>query len=132
MLTLKTLPKASAQEIFDQVAVHLLTQKEKSMDGAACKYRSSDGLKCAAGCLIADDEYSEDIEGSDWQGAVDILIEEDDSADLEANYHTALIAGLQRIHDDSSKLDWLFELTDIAHTYRLNTDILAQFKKSNE
>lgn len=32
MITLKTLPNATAQEVFDQVATHLLTQGEKSVD----------------------------------------------------------------------------------------------------
>ena len=68
MITLKTLGKATAQEVFDQVATHLLTQNERSLDGASCSYRNCDGLKCAAGCLISDDEYDNQMEGIDWRG----------------------------------------------------------------
>lgn len=64
MITLKTLPQASEQEVLDQIAVHLLTQKQKCNNGKdqtdpnyQCLYRNEEGLKCAAGCLIADDEY---------------------------------------------------------------------------
>lgn len=31
MITLKTLPKATAQEVFDQVTRHLLTQMKRSV-----------------------------------------------------------------------------------------------------
>lgn len=56
MITLKTLADATEQEVFDQVANHLLTQMKKSehtrknpYEYVNCLYRSSDGLKCAAG-----------------------------------------------------------------------------------
>ena len=55
-INLSNLAQASTQEVFDFVAIHLLTQNEKSGDDQVCYYRSPTGLKCAAGCLIADDE----------------------------------------------------------------------------
>lgn len=67
MITLKTLPNASAQQVFDQVAAHLLTQKEKAKQFNTCKYRVEHRdkvLKCAAGCLIGDDEYEGCFEGT--------------------------------------------------------------------
>ena len=64
MITLKTLPQATAQEVFDQVTQHLLKQGKAARSGTgACRYRvetRGEILKCAAGCLIADDEYAED------------------------------------------------------------------------
>ncbi|MDO5609506.1 MAG: hypothetical protein Q4G62_01760, partial [Pseudomonadota bacterium] len=61
MITLKTLSSASAQAAADQIVQHLLTQNERSIldfaDPGLCAYRGMRGLKCAAGCLIADDEY---------------------------------------------------------------------------
>ena len=39
MITLATLSQATEQEVFDQVAVHLMTQGEKSSTGATCRYR---------------------------------------------------------------------------------------------
>jgi hypothetical protein len=70
MITLKTLKNSTDQEVFDQVANHLLTQNKRSVsatDNTLCVYRSPDGLKCAAGCLIADDEYDPRMEGSNWK-----------------------------------------------------------------
>lgn len=45
MITLKTLSQATEQEVFDQVANHLLTQMEQSAVAGGCWYRStnSDG-----------------------------------------------------------------------------------------
>lgn len=60
MIALKTLAQVTDQEVFDQVKTHLLSQKVKSMSRTledTCAYRSANSLKCAAGCLIGDDEY---------------------------------------------------------------------------
>lgn len=36
MITLATLPQATAQEVFDQVKNHLLTQKVRCTNGTIC------------------------------------------------------------------------------------------------
>lgn len=47
------------QVIFDKVAKHLLTQKVQCANSAGnCMYRGPNGLKCAVGALIPDEEYS--------------------------------------------------------------------------
>lgn len=55
------------QHLFNIISRHLLIQNVQSRDntGACCKYRNSDGLKCAIGCLILDSEYDKNMEGSD-------------------------------------------------------------------
>ena len=74
MITLKTLPQATAQEVFDQITQHLLKQGKAARSATgACRYRTETAegvLKCAAGCLIADDEYSEKWENTDWPSLV--------------------------------------------------------------
>jgi len=51
-------------EIMYRVYDHLMTQNEKSIDGVGnCKYRSPDGMMCALGCLIPDEEYKITTEG---------------------------------------------------------------------
>jgi hypothetical protein len=52
----------TAQEIFDKVINHLLQQGGPALnynydDDPVCRYRSNNGLKCAVGCLIPDDQY---------------------------------------------------------------------------
>ena len=56
MITLATLEQATAQQVFTQVKNHLLKQNEKSMINGICAYRGSNGLQCAAGCLMSDEE----------------------------------------------------------------------------
>ena len=80
-ITLTTLAEATQQQVFDQVATHLLVdQREKSYtlddDGDdQCAYKMEDDkgntLKCAVGCLISDDEYVDpedldNIDDEDW------------------------------------------------------------------
>jgi hypothetical protein len=63
MITLKTLPDATAQEVFDQVVTHLRKQGRPAYHDRRCKYRTPDKLMCAGGCLMSDDEYSTAMEG---------------------------------------------------------------------
>lgn len=94
-ITLATLSKATEQQVFDQVARHLLKQGKRAMsDNGSCKYRAGNGLMCAAGCLIADDEYHAkyDVRGG-WLSVVEAYPHEVPSA------HQNLIASLQGLHD---------------------------------
>ena len=48
----------SQQEVFNQVADHLLTQMKRSYSKKhkGCQYRGPNGLKCAVGGILTDDE----------------------------------------------------------------------------
>ena len=105
MITMKTLPNASAQDVFNQVAFHLLNQGEPAMDGD-CVYHSPDGLRCAAGCLISDEEYDEAMEWNSWLDLV--------NADLVPEEHANLILELQNIHDMTHPDDWAGALSKLA------------------
>ncbi len=107
MITLATLEKATARQIFDQVKNHLLTQNEKCQLVAhgACAYRNKEGLKCAAGCLISDDEYSENFECKNWQ----VLVE----SRVVPTAHYKLIKTLQMIHDESNPDRWAEQLHSV-------------------
>ncbi len=118
MITLKTLPQATAQEVFDQITQHLLKQgKAARSDTGACRYRveTQEGvLRCAAGCLIADDEYTSEFEDNAWHSLV---------VDREVpNEHVTLIKALQRIHDAYPSYDWskLFVRLAIKYNLRYN------------
>lgn len=143
MISLKNLASATAQEVFDQVARHLLTQMEKCQieieyphnthtglperigkNGSLvrvdyrCKYRAGD-LKCAAGCLIADDEYSALFEDHDWYGLV-----------VEGHVpfeHQGLITDLQRLHDRNPPHEWREALFRLAKVKNLKMDVFAEF-----
>lgn len=119
-ITLATLPEATAQEVFDHVALHLLTQMQVSMRtrnldnpemGEVCAYRGDNGLKCAAGALISDDEYNELMEGKSWLDLVAENVAPDD--------HWAFITALQKIHDTYDPPLWHEKLSALARAYNL-------------
>ncbi len=117
MITLKTLSQATEQEVFDQVAEHLLKQKQKSEiiddtgTSRGCRYKTSGDLKCAAGCLISDDEYNEKMEGLEWGGLV--------MRGVVPATHDVLIDKLQFIHDSNFINEWKYALQNLAESYKL-------------
>ncbi len=94
----------------------MLTQNKRSMDevGCHCLYYGDAGAKCAAGCLIADDEYKSSFEQQTWGDLV--------SAKDVPKEHSDLIEHLQSIHDDYDIENWKSALTELADDYNLNTD----------
>jgi hypothetical protein len=52
------------QKTFDTVLAHLRRQGRPALNKEGCRYRTSDGLMCAVGCLIPDARYSPDIENT--------------------------------------------------------------------
>ncbi len=111
-ITLATLPQATAQEVYSQVRKHLLTQKIKSIEeGKGCVYRGPDGLVCAAGCLMSDEEYRAEMERQPWVSLVNKV--------LVPKEHSRLIAALQRIHDMEDPADWEHRLNKLAAYFNL-------------
>lgn len=94
-ITLANLAEATEQEIFNQVARHLLKQKvqAKQIHGV-CAYRAVEGRMCAAGCLIADDEYTPEF---DRQGAWQYVVAS--MPGKVTSVHKNFIMQLQRLHD---------------------------------
>lgn len=116
-ITLRTLPQATEQEVFDQVAIHLLRQNRKShILNDTCAYRGADGLKCAAGCLIADNEYSPGMETLQWAGLV--------RRQVVPGFHSQLVRSLQDIHDQFPVQEWKAHLLSFANTNNLSTSVL--------
>lgn len=123
MITLSTLSRVTEQEVFDQVARHLLTQKRRSHAvfgrKRLCLYRSGT-LKCAAGCLISDAEYGPWMENLLWGTLV--------SSGMAPEKHARLIGLLQEIHDNIHPNGWRKRLRILAISRGLNTEVLATEK----
>jgi hypothetical protein len=106
----------TAQEVFDFVANHLLTQNKKSTDSFNnCVYRSQekpDGtvFMCAAGCLLSDGQYMPQMEGHGWGTA---LIRIPPSHGLSST-HENLIVRLQLLHDGNNPSEWTSALKHLA------------------
>lgn len=114
------------QEVFNKVATHLLTQNAKARTETGwgnfiCSYKADNGLKCAIGCLIPDDQYDKRIEGksinlnplliSILRNAIDLYI--DDINFLE---------NLQMIHDQLPIKSWAEELNQFAIDNKLENN----------
>jgi hypothetical protein len=125
MITLATLPEATAQEVFDQVAYHLLRHKKKSMTaGGFCAYLNDDGLQCVTGCLINEDEYLRSMEGNNRHGVVML--------GLAPSKHEKLIGALQDIHDNFTYSCWKKMLWDLALVKGLSTVALENDQQEDE
>lgn len=120
MITLKTLPNATKQEVFNQVAHHLLTQGRQSVGSyknedieltTGCAYRGTNSDKCAAGCLMSDEEYQVSWEGKSWS----TLVEKEIAPDT----HQRLISKLQIIHDTEVPQTWQRRLDELAESQGL-------------
>jgi len=135
-ITLANLANSTKQEVFDQIATHLLKQGKQSNrydDREICAYKGAENTKCAAGCLIADNEYIPEMDnaialqkkypdinielyGASWQALVKV--------GLVTNKHENLIQDMQLIHDTVLPICWKDELKKLAKEFNLNTNAL--------
>ncbi|MCI0564074.1 MAG: hypothetical protein MN733_36830 [Nitrososphaera sp.] len=65
-ITLSNLSEATEEQIFQQVYLHAVEQGARSTSDSGCLYRTHDGLKCAAGFLISDEQYKPEFEHKSW------------------------------------------------------------------
>lgn len=119
------------QEIFDIVSLHLLNQNEKSiahsnLGGITCKYRGSNNLRCAIGCLIPDQEYTENFEGDSlFDGSKLWIFFKSKNYSDESLY---LMQKLQTIHDLSFPCVWKEKLISLGEEFEINIDLIKNFK----
>ena len=115
------------QEIFDRTAAHLLTQRaaaERRHAPGAPAYRGHGGLKCAAGIWIADEHYSEAMEG------MNVLEPQVDAALRLSGFPTdneqakRLLFALQNVHDDNDPAFWASGLRWLARNLGLDPRVV--------
>ena len=90
------------QEIFTKVKDHLLSQNQKSEIKEVCLYRHGD-LKCAAGVLIPDELYEEDMEHQPWGALIGKYPELKAITNVDGH---RLIHELQAVHDSYEPCFW--------------------------
>jgi hypothetical protein len=127
------------QEIFDRVKTHLLTQNERAASASGsdlgdCSYRIVVGektLKCAIGCLIPDELYRPELEGTNISSPAvqEVLIKAgvlDENTvpwiggpvdDKDGKF--TMLAHLQAVHDSCPVHSWPGELATVASRFGL-------------
>lgn len=126
------------QEIFDTVAKHVFAQGERAgieeTDGNFyCRYRTPTGKKCAAGALLPDEYYHENMEGTNWKTICQV---EEFLIPDWMKEHSILINDLQTAHDtlaywqSANTMKTVFR--QIAQRYNLSDKVLENlaFKSS--
>ncbi len=112
------------QEIFDYVCMHLAKQQRRAgvvEDGVfRCKYKTEEGLMCAAGCLLTEEELQLTAEG--------VSIDHQELP-LRLHTHTDLLKSLQDAHDKADSpaaSDMQGRLRTVARCYALNEEAIEQ------
>jgi hypothetical protein len=112
------------QAVFTRVARHLLAQNAKAtvsgFGPTVCRYRyrTPDGLRCAIGCLIADDKYNANIEGLPAAGPR-VLAALEASGVSGVSHMGPFLNALQDIHDAREPHEWREALAKFAKVYNL-------------
>jgi hypothetical protein len=110
-------PTFTKQETFDIVAKHLLTQNVQSVDSNNhCLYRGPDGLMCAAGILIPDQDYTDEMDNNN--PSIAELVDKHDM-DTWFGHDMELTSKLQLIHDVHTPDNWFARLVELAKSERL-------------
>jgi hypothetical protein len=122
----------NAQEIFDKVARHLLKQnaQAKTSDGYGCMYRTVDGLACAVGCLLTDEEAraadtAKDKDGHELNTGI-ANIAAAGMLPQRLSPFLGLLEHLQRVHDYKEPQQWREALRQVAHNAELSAAVLDE------
>ena len=110
-ITLSNLKEATKQQVFDRICAHLFTQmmKSETVSGVEeCLYKSPNGLRCAAGCLISDNEYVTSMEGKYWEDLFPYK-----------KLHSDLISKMQYLHDKCDVKNWYSEMLQVSKIFDL-------------
>jgi hypothetical protein len=111
--------------VFKKIVGGLLKQGTQSMDRteSTCKYRGTNGMRCAIGMIISDSAYKRSLEGSTIMSTdntrksklikalVDSGIDVSTPADIE------FLAEMQEIHDSAYGRPWIENFTSAANSH---------------
>ena len=101
------------RDVFNHVRDHLIKQTQQAAyQSGYCVYRMSNGMSCAIGCLISDENYDEDIledqEADDGEVLNAVRLSNPDWKPSK-NYHPMLFF-LQKVHDYLTPYTWESDL----------------------
>lgn len=111
-----------AQDIFDKVAKHLLTQNAKSENAEGmCMYRGPGELRCAAGWIIPDNLYNSKMETRRMYA---VFSDFPKVAEYLGRENSELVQRLQDVHDQEPVEYWPTALKVVAEKFELSTNVV--------
>jgi hypothetical protein len=131
-----------SKKIFKVVSQHLLRQNAKSLlpekmraSGktftTTCAYRGEEGRKCAVGCLIPDNKYTEDLEGlgvlspnvwSILEGEGIVGPQEGNGRSTKLTRQEEFLSSLQGVHDSFPPEAWPERLEFVRKHYGISVE----------
>ncbi len=116
----------SDQEVFDFVVRHLRRQgrRAEAARSGQCRYRGAEGSMCAAGCLIADEQYTSHLEGKlVWRGSpVGLAI----AVSVGFEPCSRLLGSLQTTHDGYAPEEWPGYLRKVAFCHGIQDSVVLE------
>ncbi len=109
------------QEAFETMVRHLRRQGKRSVRIGAytCLYRGPNGLRCAVGCLIPDDQYKRSLEGK----AASCIA---NKVPALSDIGPGLLSEMQSVHDDLDVSQWEEGFKDVAQVFSLTLPPLEE------
>lgn len=107
IVSIRNLHEVSEMDVLEFITAHLLSQRKMSrtftpvLNRTICRYKHDD-LRCAAGCLIPDEDYRPEMEGNVWYTLI--------NKKMVPPHHAWVIAKAQSIHDFTPVKAWAEEL----------------------
>lgn len=113
--------KETKQKTFTKIVNHLRKQNCKSINNKnICLYRGPNSTMCAAGCLIPDSLYDQDLENRSVIN--DITLTKVGELILKLNYCPIIASKLQGVHDNYNIDSWEEHFSMIAEIYYLKLE----------
>jgi|694.fasta_scaffold25162_3 hypothetical protein len=123
------------QEIFNTVAKHLFKQGKRSVDERFCRYHNNDGLKCAVGILVSEEEYFPEMDMGN-KTIKTLLQHHEDKFPTWMKENLGLVQALQSVHDKQNNWessDNMYNaLVEVASAYDVSPDILEEIDFEEE
>lgn len=123
-MRIRKIEKVTAQNMFDDAARHMLTQRKKSMSQrgrSICAYRGANGLSCPIGARIPDDEYDAAFENKSVSYITtrpgcksDLLARRLRAAARVPENLGGLARAIQLVHDADTVAEWPGALRELA------------------
>ena len=124
-----------AQELFETISRHLFAQGERSTKKIGlydrCVYRGNNGLKCAVGAIIPDDQYDPDFDTKNM--TVSRITCDLPSAELRGLFqrNINLLSYLQSVHDNAANWEtsenMMNALIEVGDDFELKVEFLDGF-----